>query len=404
MIKWNRIQGHLASPAGFCGSAARAGIKKNGALDLALIYCEATATTAAGVFTTNRAAAAPVLLSRRHLAASGGQARAIVVNSGNANACTGSAGMHFAEETARVAAELLGIPRNQVLVASTGVIGKLMQPSQISRQLPALVASLSAANARPVARAIMTTDAFPKMCAMRATVGGKQVHLAGIAKGAGMIHPHMATMLSFITTDAAVSARDLQKMLSEAVSDSFNDISVDGDTSTNDTVILLSSGLSGVAVRAGTSNGKALQEGLAEVCQSLAQMIVKDGEGATKLVRIEVAGAKTQADADLAARAIANSPLVKTALAGGDPNWGRIVCAVGYSGARFDAVRVDVRVNDLFLCRNGTYAGFSEAAARKQFGKKELTLRVDLHQGKAAARMWTCDLTHEYVRINSSRS
>ncbi|MGH9328078.1 MAG: bifunctional glutamate N-acetyltransferase/amino-acid acetyltransferase ArgJ [Terriglobia bacterium] len=401
---WKKFRGHVASPAGFCGSATHAGIKKSGALDLALIYCEGAEATAAGIFTTNRSAAAPVLLSRRHLVRSGGRARAIVVNSGNANACTGKAGMQIAEESAGVAAELLGIPRQQVLVASTGVIGKLMNPSQITHQLPALVASLSGANAHPVARAIMTTDAFPKVCALRGEMEGRRVHLVGIAKGAGMIHPRMATMLSFITTDVAVPAPDLKMMLSAAASDSFNRISVDGDRSTNDTVIVLSSGLSGIAACSGTLNGKALEAGLLEVCQSLARMIVKDGEGATKLVRIEVTGAKTQADADRASRAIANSPLVKTALSGGDPNWGRIVCAVGYSGARFDPRKVDVRVNSLFLCRNGIHSGFDETAAQKQFSKREFTLQVDLHQGKAAAHMWTCDFTGEYVRINASRS
>ncbi|MGH9470790.1 MAG: bifunctional glutamate N-acetyltransferase/amino-acid acetyltransferase ArgJ [Terriglobia bacterium] len=403
MPQWARIEGHVTTPAGFQGAATHAGIKKNGALDLALIYCEREAA-AAGVFTTNRAAAAPVVVSRRSLRTSGGRVRAVVVNSGNANAATGRAGERLAEETTRVAAKLLGVPPGQVLVASTGVIGVPIDPALLTGALPNLVNGLSAANGASVARAILTTDAFPKVYVLKCAVDGKPVQLAGIAKGAGMIHPRMATMLSFITTDLAVAPAELRRMLRAAVNESFNRISVDGDTSTNDTVILLASGLSGRTVRGGTSTAKLFQKGLTEVCQALAQMIVKDGEGATKLVSVEIAGAATAADAERAARAIANSPLVKTALGGGDPNWGRIFCAAGYSGARLDPGKVDISLNGLLLCRKGVRADFAESAARNELSKHAVSLRVDLHQGKAAARMWTCDFTHDYIRINSSRS
>ncbi|HEX5483959.1 MAG TPA: bifunctional glutamate N-acetyltransferase/amino-acid acetyltransferase ArgJ [Terriglobia bacterium] len=403
MPKWIKTEGHLGTPQGFCASATHAGIKnKEGALDLALIYSESAITTAAGVFTTNRAAAAPVALSRRHLAASRGMARAIVVNSGNANACTGAAGVRTAEETTRAAAVVLGVPREQILVASTGVIGVPIETSLITRQLPALAANLSPANAEAAATAIMTTDTFPKVCALRAKIDGKAVHLAGIAKGAGMIHPRMGTMLSFITTDAAVPARDLQKQLRRAAGESFNRITVDGDTSTNDTVIVLASGLSGVRCGAGGAEGQFFLDGLTELCQTLAKLIVKDGEGAKKLVTVQVTGARNVSDADRIARAIANSPLVKTAIAGSDPNWGRILCAAGYSGAVFDPTKVEIRVNGLVLCRRGCDSGFDEPSARKLLSQPELTVGVDLHQGKASARIWTCDLTHEYITINAS--
>jgi glutamate N-acetyltransferase/amino-acid N-acetyltransferase len=228
------------------------------------------------------------------------------------------------------------------------------------------------------------------------------VHLAGIAKGAGMIHPRMATMLSFLATDALVGPRMLQTMLRAAADVSFNRITVDGDTSTNDTVALLASGMSGVAVRPGNESRAWFLGGLTELCESLARMIARDGEGAKKLVTVEVHGARRPSDAERIARAIANSPLVKTAIAGSDPNWGRILCAAGYSGARFDPNKVDIRVNDFYLCRRGLDGGFDENAAKKEFDSKELTLRLDLHQGTYSARVWTCDLTHDYITINAS--
>lgn len=403
MGEWELVEGHLATPRGFRGAAMAAGIKKvAGALDLSLIFSDAEETSAAGMFTTNLAAAAPVLVSRRNLKASRGRARAIIVNSGNANACTGRAGMRAAEETARATAKLLGIAPQQVLVASTGVIGLPLKPELVLSQLPALKASLSVENASAVTRAIMTTDTFPKCCALRTEIDGRPVHLAGVAKGAGMIHPRMATMLSFITTDARVPPRVFESVLRAAVEVSFNRVSVDGDTSTNDTVIALASGLAGATVQPGSRPAAHFLAGFTVLCQTLAKMIAKDGEGASKLVTVEVRGARTESDADRIARAIANSPLVKTAIAGSDPNWGRMVAAAGYSGANFDPTKIDVYVNNLALCRRGLDAGFDEAAAKRELDEKELTIRVELHHGKGCARMWTCDFTREYIDINAS--
>jgi glutamate N-acetyltransferase/amino-acid N-acetyltransferase len=403
MQKWEIVEGSLASARGFRGAAIAAGIKKaRGELDLALILCDPPATTAAGLFTTNLVLAAPVLLSRQNLAESHGRCRAVLVNSGNANACTGRKGMQTARESARAAAKLLSLQPAQVLLASTGVIGVPLELGLVTNQLPTLVASLSIENASAVARAIMTTDTFPKSCVVRSEVGGKPVYLAGVAKGAGMIHPRMATLLSFLTTDALIGPRTLQNLLRAAVQVSFNRITVDGDTSTNDTVVALASGVSGVGVRPGNTSWAWFLEGLTQLCQTLAKMIARDGEGAKKLVIVEVQGARKPSDAERIARAIANSPLVKTAIAGSDPNWGRIICAAGYSGALFDPNKVDIRVNDLLLCRDGVDAGFDEASARKELDRKEITLRLDLHQGKASAHIWTCDLTHDYITINAS--
>ncbi len=403
MLKWIPRTGQLGTPRGFRAAAVAAGIKKvRGALDLALIVSDGAETSGAGLFTTNCAAAAPVLVSRHHLAASRGLARAVVVNSGNANACTGQEGLHTAQGTARAAAKLLDVPPEQVLVASTGVIGVPLKLDLITEQLPILHQNLSAENAAAVSQAIMTTDTFPKSCVLRTEVGGSAVHLAGIAKGAGMIHPRMATMLAFITTDAAVGPRMLQSMLRAAVKVSFNRITVDGDTSTNDTVVAMASGASGISIRPGNESRAWFLAGLTELCQRLAQMVARDGEGAKKLVTIEVRGARRPSDAERISRAIANSPLVKTAIAGSDPNWGRIICAAGYSGAKFDPAKVDISINDFALCRKGLDAGFDEAAAKKELDRKELTLRLDLHQGTGSARIWTCDLTHDYITINAS--
>jgi glutamate N-acetyltransferase/amino-acid N-acetyltransferase len=401
MSRWDAIEGHLGTPRGFGAAAAAAGIKpKPGALDLALIVSEAEATSAAGTFTTNVAPPAPVRLSRRNLANSRGHARAIIVNSGNANAGCGRGGRKVAEVTAQAVARLVGARPREVLVCSTGVIGVPLNPGLILTQLPALVERLSSENATEVLHAIMTTDTFAKSCVLRSKHRGRAVHLAGVAKGAGMIHPRMATMLSFITTDADVPPALLQRLLRSAVRQSFNRISVDGDTSTNDTVLALANGYSGVKI--GATNAPWFEAGLTELCQALARMIARDGEGATKLVTIEVRGARSDRDAERAARAIANSPLVKTALAGNDPNWGRILCAAGYSGARFDPDKMDIFVNSLALCRRGLDAGFDQAAAKKELDRKELSLRLDFHQGKGSARMWTCDLTHGYIDINAS--
>lgn len=403
MANWEKIEGNLATPEGFRAAAMAAGIKKTeGALDLALIVSDSPSTSAAGVFTTNRVVAAPVVVSRQNLAGSGGRIRAVVANAGNANACTGKSGLRTAQATARRAATLLGLDSQQVAVASTGVIGVPLKDDLILNGLAALVSKLSREGASDVAQAIMTTDTFPKVAVLRARLGGRAVHLAGVAKGAGMIQPRLATMLSFLTTDAAVAPRDLGRMLRAAAAVSFNRITVDGDTSTNDTVLALASGASGIPIRPGSRNASAFLEGLAGLCQTLARMIAKDGEGAKKLVTVEVRGARTARDADRIARAIGNSPLVKTAIAGSDPNWGRILAAAGYSGARFDPAQVDIRINNLLLCRRGLDGGFDEDAAKRELDHPELTLIVDLHQGKSCVTLWTCDLTHDYITINAS--
>ncbi len=403
MQNWEVVQGNLASPRGFRGAAVAARIKKTqGELDLGLLVCDTHAATTAGLFTTNLVAAAPVVVSKQHLAESRGRCRALLVNSGNANACTGQQGLHTARESARAAAKLLNVQPAQVLVASTGVIGVALELGLITKQLPALIEKLSTENASAIANAIMTTDRFAKSCVLRSEVSGKPVHLAGIAKGAGMIHPRMATLLSFVTTDALIGPRTLQNLLRAAVEASFNRITVDGDTSTNDTVLAWASGLAAAGVRPGNASWAWFLEGLTQLCQRLAKMVAQDGEGAKKLVMVEVRGARRPSDAERVARAIANSPLVKTAIAGSDPNWGRILCAAGYSGAVFDPDKVEIRVNDLLLCRDGVDAGFDEAAARQVLDGKELLLRLDLHQGKASAHLWTCDLTHDYITINAS--
>ena len=403
MPKWEAVEGHLATPAGFRAAAASAGIKKEpGALDLALIVSDSPDTSAAGLFTTNQVAAAPVVLSRRNLRASNGRARAIVVNSGNANACTGEPGIQTARQVAARTAKLLGLQVQQVLVASTGIIGVLLRSELILNHLSALKKNLSVENAEPVARAIMTTDTFPKSLVLRGEFGGRPVHLAGVAKGSGMIHPRMGTMLSFITTDVAVVPAVLQRLLRSAVDSSFNRITVDGDTSTNDTVLMLANGRSGESITAGSQSYAQFRTGLFELCETLAKMIARDGEGAKKLVRVEVCGATRVAAAERIARAIANSPLVKTAIAGSDANWGRMICAAGYSGVRFDPSKLDLYVNGLALVRGGVDAGFLETVARRELDRKEVTIRLDLHQGKASAHMWTCDLTHDYITINAS--
>ena len=331
-----------------------------------------------------------------------GRGRAVLVNSGNANACNGRGGLRAAERTIAAVATLLDIPPQQVLVASTGVIGVPLRAELILSQLRTLKKNLSVENAVSVALAIITTDTAPKSYALRTRIDGQPVHLAGVAKGAGMIHPHLGTMLCFITTDALVGPRTLQHALRAAVEVSFNRVSVDGDTSTNDSVIAMASGVSGVAVSPGHHGGKWFLSGLTQLCLTLARMIARDGEGAKKLITIEVRGAKSDGDAERIARAIANSPLVKTAVAGSDPNWGRIICAAGYSGAKFDADKVDILVNDLLLCRKGVDARFDEVAARRELNQKELTLRVDLHAGNGTSQMWTCDLTHDYITLNAS--
>jgi len=385
---------------GYSFSTVEAAIKKAGRKDLALIYSEVPATAAA-VFTTSTVKAAPVLLSHEHIA--GGSAQALIVNSGNANACTGEPGMMVAQETSSLVASSLGIDAKAVQVCSTGVIGVQMPMERIRAAIPALVDGLTSGTLDDIAQAIMTTDTFPKMEASSGIAGGISYTVAGIAKGAGMIMPNMATMLSFIITDAAVEPAFLRQIFQHAVDNSFNAITVDGDMSTNDTCLIMANGMAGnPVITEGSPEGDSFATILNDVLLSLAKQIVKDGEGATKFVEIRVNGAKNDSDAKRAAMAIANSSLVKTAFFGQDANWGRIFAAVGYSGAEVDQTRLSLHFDDVCMARNGIFAGGdAEARGTEILKQKEFTVSVDLGIGNAAATVYTSDLTHEYVSINA---
>lgn len=385
---------------GFSFSTVEAAIKKAGRKDLALIFSEVPAVAAA-VFTTSTVKAAPVLLSREHIAS--GFAQALIVNSGNANACTGEPGMKVAQETSGLVARALGIDSTAVQVCSTGVIGVQMPMERIRIAIPALVDGLTSGTLDDIAQAIMTTDTFQKMEACSGQAGGVSYTVAGIAKGAGMIMPNMATMLSFIITDAAVEPGFLQSSFRKAVERSFNAITVDGDMSTNDTCLIMANGMAGnPAIIDGSSEGNSFTKILNDVLLSLAKQIVKDGEGATKFVEIRISGAKDDYDAKRAAMAIANSSLVKTAFFGQDANWGRIFAAVGYSGAEVDQSLLSLHFDDVCMARNGIFAGEdAEARGTGILKQKEFTVSVDLGIGSGTATVYTSDLTHEYVSINA---
>jgi glutamate N-acetyltransferase/amino-acid N-acetyltransferase len=377
-----------------------AGIKASGGLDLALLVADVPARAAA-VFTTNLAIAAPIVVSREHLARSGGAVRAVIVNSGCANACTGDDGLQVARDMTLETARLVGCPVEQVLVASTGVIGVALPIGKVRAGLPAAFAALGAdtAHGALAARAIMTTDPFPKESASEITIGGLDVRIGGMAKGSGMIEPMMATMLGFVTTDAAVPAELLDRALREAVNDTFNAITVDGECSTNDCVMLLANGASGATVDESTYG--AFLAGLTAVCRDLALGIVRGGEGATKLVTVTVTGGATSGEARQAAKAIANSLLVKTAIHGGDPNWGRLIAVAGRAGVAFDLSRAAVLIGTTVLFRNGRPHDEAAPEAAAYLKGKDLTVSVDLGAGTASSTVWTCDLSAEYVRINA---
>ncbi|HEV2223382.1 MAG TPA: bifunctional glutamate N-acetyltransferase/amino-acid acetyltransferase ArgJ [Candidatus Acidoferrales bacterium] len=390
-------------PRGFEFSAVACGLKESGP-DLALIVSEMPAA-AACVFTTNLVKAAPVLISQTHLRRSAERMRAIIVNSGNANCATGAAGLTASRSTAALVARTFHCKPEQILVCSTGVIGLPLRVEHILRAVPSLAASRST---RPESfaqftRAIMTTDTRPKFAAASCRIGGKRVRALGCAKGAGMIHPNMATMLAFVVTDAAASPTVLRRALRDAVGGTFNAITVDGDTSTNDTLALLANGASGArAILPDTADYGKFLDAVESVCRSLALQIVADGEGAHRVVEIEVRGAPSGRAADEVARTIANSPLVKTALAGGDPNWGRILAAAGRSGVRFNPDRVEIRMAGILMCRNGRAHFFDERAAHRKLLAAHVPIVVNLHAGNGTARIWTCDFTRDYVRINAS--
>jgi glutamate N-acetyltransferase/amino-acid N-acetyltransferase len=383
---------------GFRASATSAGLKKDRGLDLALIVSDRECA-AAGVFTTNKVKAAPVILSHEHLA--GGTARAVISNAGNANACTGEAGLRDARRTAELVARELEIAPEEVLVASTGVIGKALNMEVIEKTIPGLVNALSPEGIPLAARAIMTTDSFPKVTYFEGEVDGGPYRILGIAKGAGMIMPQMATMLCFVLTDILIDADDLRDALVSSTEMTFNRITVDGDTSTNDTVLALANGLAGNKTLS-QRECRGFTKGLEKVMGELARMIVQDGEGATKLVNVTVKGAANGSDALRAARAVANSSLVKTAFFGQDPNWGRIMAALGRAGIEMEEGTVDIWIDGVQIVEKGLGKGVeAEEEAAGRMALREFMLEIDLHQGTFEDQIITCDLTHDYIRINA---
>ena len=396
-----QIDSGITAISGVRAAGIHAGIKKAaGAKDVALIVTDAPAT-AAGVFTKNSVTAAPVWVCREHL--TDGQAQAVIVNSGNANACTGEVGMANAQRMAAATAEQLGIDADLILVSSTGVIGQQLPMDKIENGIQTAASALSTEGGSDAAEAIMTTDTHPKSVAVEIEIDGTPVRIGGIAKGAGMIAPNMATMLSYLTTDAKINAETLQAALNRVVDDTYNLLTVDTDSSTNDTVLILATGRAGNAeiVTADGENYEAFCEGLLFVCTELVKMLARDGEGATKLVEVVVKHAKNRDDAEKAARAVAESPLVKTAVFANDANWGRIMMAVGKSGAAFNPYQVDVWLADYQLVKDGMDAGYNEDEATALFAQDPVRITIDLRAGDAAVTMWTCDYSYDYIRINA---
>ncbi len=386
-------------PSGYRYASSYAGIRKVQRDDLMLILSDRPASAAA-VFTRNRVQAAPVRLSRQHLRTSRGTVRAVIVNAGNAN-CATRTGDRTALATCRAVAKLLKVPTQQVLPASTGVIGVELDANLIIRELPRLFDRLSENGFADAARAIMTTDTVPKMAFGELPLRNGTIHIAGMTKGSGMIQPNMATTLSFVMTDAEITPAVLRPMLTAAVERSYDRISVDGDTSTNDTMVLLANGASGI--KPGTKERLVFQEVLCWVMEDLAEKIARDGEGARKLITIHVLGARDNAEAKTVGRAIANSPLVKTAVAGCDPNWGRIISAAGNCGIVFDPAKVDIFLQRVRVCHNGVADDFSERELKKKMEGQDCLIRFVIQgNGKGEARFWGCDLTEDYVKINAS--
>ena len=398
-------------PRGFRFGATKAGLKKSGRTDFALIVADAPASAAAA-FTANRVTAAPLIVDKENLRASGSRVRVVAINAGNANCAAGEPGMAAAHATCAAAADIFACPADHVFPSSTGIIGVPLPVEKLVAALPALYASIGPEfdHFQQVAQAILTTDTVEKTAFARleftATDGTtREVRIAGVCKGSGMIHPQLvphATMLVYILTDAAIEPSVLDRYLRASIDLSFNRISVDGDTSTNDTVLLLSSGASGVSI--GPDNPP-FATALTQVCKSLARQIVADGEGITHVVELHIDGAKDDADALLVAKAIAHSPLVKTAWAGADPNWGRLVAAIGYSGADIDPDRIDIQFGDLPICVNGGRAPeYDEVTAHAYIAQPEFTVNIQLHQGTGSCIFWTTDLTVEYIHINADYS
>jgi len=393
-------------PKGFRFGAVRAGLKASGRTDFALIVADAPANAAAA-FTGNRVQAAPLHIDKEHLRATGGKVRVVAINAGNANCAAGQAGLDAARATCEAAAQAFGCSPQEVFPSSTGIIGVPLPAEKLIAALPALSAAVGADSDhfQELAEAIMTTDTVEKTAFARLEIDGREIRIAATCKGAGMIHPQLvphATMLVYILTDADVTPATLDGYLRQSIKTSFNRISIDGDTSTNDTVLLLASGASGITIDADHPEFGAA---LTQVCTSLARQIVADGEGITHVVELRIDGAATDADALKVAKAIAHSPLVKTAWAGCDPNWGRLVAAIGYSGAQIDPERIDIWFGEQRICRDGGRAAeFDEAAAHAYLRQAEFSISIDLNQGSGSCTFWTTDLTAEYVHINADYS
>ena len=398
-------------PRGFRFGATKAGLKASGRTDFAVIVADAPAS-AAGAFTSNRVIAAPLIIDKEHLSATAGRVRVVAINAGNANCAVGEAGLRAARATCAAAAARFGCRAEEVFPSSTGIIGVPLPAEKLIAALPDLDAALGAEPVQfhEAAQAILTTDIVEKTAFARLARGGsdgevREVRIAAFGKGSGMIHPQLvphATMLVYIVTDADIAPADLNGYLSAAIELSFNRISVDGDTSTNDTVLLLASGASGVRIGPGDA---AFTAALTEVCTSMARQVVGDGEGASHVVELHIDGAANNADALRVAKAIAHSPLVKTAWAGCDPNWGRLAAAIGYSGAQIDPDRIDIRFGDLFICRNGGRAPeFDEAAAHAYISQREFSISIQLNLGPGSCVFWTTDLTAQYIHINADYS
>ncbi len=386
-------------PKGFLAATTRCGLKKSGE-DLAIIFSERPAVAAA-VFTQNLVVAAPVLVSREHIRSK--THRAIIVNSGCANAVTGAEGIANSGRTTQILGKFFNCDDREILVCSTGVIGVQLNMEKLESGIREATANLAAENGFKIAEAIMTTDTKPKRATKSLTLGGKRVTIAGVAKGAGMIHPNMATLLSFVTTDAAITKKVLQTALNTAVNLSFNRVTIDGDTSTNDTLAVLANGAAEnlmIEKAAGADYDRFLK-GLTEVCQDLAIQVARDGEGARKLITINVKNAPNVKMAHRIAETIATSPLVKTAIAGEDANWGRILAAAGRAGVKFDVTKVDIKLGDLFVAKNGRGLKFDEAKALTILKKDDIKITLNLNQGTAEVTEWTCDLTEEYIQINA---
>lgn len=392
------IDGGVTAALGFQASGVKARIKYD-KRDVAVIYSEAPAS-AAGVFTTNKVKAAPVVLSMEHLA--DGAAQAVVVNSGYANACTGADGRAIAREMAAVTAKGLNIKSEEVIVASTGVIGQQIPMERLIPGIAKAIVELAAEGGDHAAEAIMTTDTVPKKAAVQFQLAGKTITIGGIAKGSGMINPHMATMLSFLTSDVSISPAMLAKALKYAADRSFNMVTVDGDTSTNDSLVILANGLAGNdLIAAEDANFNIFRNALLDLCVSLAKMIARDGEGATKLVEIKVQRADSYESGKNVAMAVANSNLVKTAIFGEDANWGRIICAIGYAGVDVDPGKIDIFIGDEKMAEAGSGLNFSEERAKEILQAKEVTITIDLHMGDTDVTAWTCDFSYDYVKINA---